>query len=74
MSFQQLPVAASYGYEIDVNNKLQPKLMNLAVSASELLNKLICACTDNMRNVNCTCLLSNDDDDNWYFMATLLTQ
>ena len=28
ISFQHLSDAVSYGYDMDVNNKLQPKLMN----------------------------------------------
>ena len=55
-SFQQLSGGVRYGYEMDVNKKLQPKLMNQGVSAPELLNELICACTNNMTNAKCICL------------------
>jgi len=57
MFCKQLPHAVNYGHEVDINNKLQPKLMNQGVSAPKLLNELTCACTDNMCNATCTCVL-----------------
>ena len=57
--FQVLPDPIYFGYFKDLDGSLRPVMMTQSPAAPELLNDLVCQCTNNSCNSNCTCLNNN---------------
>ncbi len=56
---QELADPTDFGDEINADKIiLPPKMMNQSVTASELLNELVCSCEDGC-STNCTCEINN---------------
>ena len=54
MKFQNLPDATGFGYDVNDKEPLMPKLMGQSAVAPELVNELICECSDDC-GTNCQC-------------------
>lgn len=55
VSDAELPPPTDYGYETSKDGLLEPRMMTQAVAAPELLNDIVCYCSDSSCAEHCTC-------------------